>query len=102
MIDNIIDYLFAELMEKFVLWGTYCEDAIQKREPFRAEHLNRLSKLKDDGILITLGPTKCTRYVFGIFKGDDVSALRKLIEQDVYWKEGIWTSLSIYPWTQAF
>jgi len=28
--------------------------------------------------------------------------LKILLEEDVYWKEGIWTSLDIYPWVQAF
>ena len=89
-------------MEQFILWGSYCEDAIAKRTPFRDEHLDRLSKLKEEGILITLGPTKCTRYVFGILKGKDVEQLSQLIEEDIYWKEAIWTSYEIYPWTQAF
>tara|TARA_B100000700_G_scaffold269696_1_gene311247 strand:+ start:135 stop:404 length:270 start_codon:yes stop_codon:yes gene_type:complete len=89
-------------MQRFVLWGKYCEDAIEKRTPFREEHLNRLSKLKQQGILITLGPTKCTRYVFGIFELSSLDELRKIIEEDVYWKNGIWTSFEIYPWTQAF
>ena len=44
-------------MDQFVLWGSYCEDALKKRTPFREEHLNRLSLLKEEGILITLGPT---------------------------------------------
>ena len=89
-------------MERFVLWGKYCEDAIQKRTPFREEHLDRLSTLKQQGILITLGPTKCTRYVFGIFEVSSLDELRNIIETDVYWKQGIWTSFEIYPWTQAF
>ncbi len=87
---------------RFVLFGTYCENAIEKREPFREEHLSRLSKLKEDGILITLGPTKCMSYVFGIFEASNINQLKQLLEQDVYSKEGIWTSLQIYPWTQAF
>ena len=45
-------------MEKFVVFGRYCEDAIFKREPFREQHLNRLKNLKDRDILVTLGPTK--------------------------------------------
>tara|TARA_Y100001968_G_C18854836_1_gene479771 strand:+ start:130 stop:399 length:270 start_codon:yes stop_codon:yes gene_type:complete len=89
-------------MEQFLLWGKYCENAIEKRTPFREEHLNRLSKLKQEGILITLGPTKCTRYVFGVFQISSVEELRKLIEDDVYWRENIWTSFEIYPWIQAF
>ncbi len=89
-------------MERFVLFGTYCENAIQKREPFREIHLSRLSKLKEDGILITLGPTKCTKYVFGIFEAPTLQTVQKLLEEDVYWKEQIWTSIDVYSWTQAF
>jgi len=89
-------------MERFVLFGTYCKNAISKRAPFRDEHLSRLSKLKQNGILITLGPTKCTKYVFGIFEASTIDEVRKLLEDDIYWKEGIWTSLDVYPWVQAF
>ena len=89
-------------MDQFVLWGAYCEDALLKRKPFREEHLQRLSLLKEKGILITLGPTKCNRYVFGIFKSKDIEHLRSLIKEDVYWREGIWTDFEIYSWTQAF
>ena len=89
-------------MEKFVIWGTYCEDALVKRTPFREEHLQRLSSLKNKDILITLGPTKCNRYVFGIFQSEDIEYVRSLMKEDIYWKEGIWTDFEIYSWTQAF
>ena len=88
-------------MEKFIVWGNYCDDAINKRKPFRNEHLNRLRNLKDKNIVVTLGPTKCTRYLFGIFMANDENELRKLIEDDIYWREGIWISFDIYPWVQA-
>ena len=89
-------------MERFVLWGTYCENALEKRAPFRDEHLDRLSTLKQKGILITLGPTKCSRYVFGIFEAQSLKEVEDLLKEDVYCKEGIWTSFKVYPWTQAF
>ena len=89
-------------MEKFVLFGTYCENAIEKRSPFRDEHLSRLSKLKDQGTLITLGPTKCSKYVFGIFEATSIDFVRRILEDDIYFKEGIWTSVDVYSWTQAF
>ena len=89
-------------MDRFVLWGTYCENALEKREPFREEHLHRLSTLKQEGTLVTLGPTKCNRFVFGVFEAKNVDIVRDLLEQDIYWKEGIWTSIEVYPWTQAF
>ena len=90
------------MSNRFVLWGEYCANALEKRVPFRDEHLARLSSLKDENILITLGPTKCSRYVFGVFQADDINDIRKIIEDDVYWREGIWTSYDLYPWIMAF
>tara|TARA_Y100001968_G_C18832314_1_gene469692 strand:+ start:114 stop:383 length:270 start_codon:yes stop_codon:yes gene_type:complete len=89
-------------MEKFIVWGKYCKDAIKKRESFRDEHLSRLLKLKEQNILITLGPTKCTRYLFGIFYAKNENDVREIIEKDIYWSKGIWISFEIYPWIQAF
>jgi len=89
-------------MARFVLWGTYSPDALQKRTPFREEHLARLQSLKDDGVLITLGPTEGSTHVFGIFEADAVGTVRQLVEDDVYWKQGIWTGFEVYPWIQAF
>ena len=89
-------------MNQFVLWGKYCENALEKRTPFRDEHLNRLSSIKRQGILITLGPTKCNKYVFGIFQAENLNIVKSLLKEDIYWKEGIWTEINVYSWTQAF
>ena len=89
-------------MAKFVLWGTYCENALEKRTPFRAEHLARLKNLKSQGLLITLGPTESSSHVFGIFESSSIEVLRNILEEDVYWKQGIWTAIEVYPWVQAF
>ena len=89
-------------MARFVLWGTYCEDALEKRTPFREEHLTRLKALKEQGTLITLGPTEASTHVFGIFEASEIQQVRDLLEQDVYWREAIWTDLQVYPWIQAF
>ena len=89
-------------MEKFVVFGEYCKDAINKREPFREQHLNRLKSLKDSNVLVTLGPTKCTKYLFGIFNANDEKELKDIIEEDIYWENGIWINYEIYPWIQAF
>ena len=89
-------------MEKFVVFGEYCEDVIIKRKPFREKHLSRLKNLKDSNILVTLGPTKCTKYFFGILNANDENQVRDFIEEDIYWDKGIWINFKIYPWVQAF
>ena len=89
-------------MARFVLWGTYCQNALEKRTPFRDEHFARLKVLKDEGTLITLGPTEGSTHVFGIFEASTCADVRQLLEDDVYWREGIWTAIDVYPWVQAF
>jgi len=88
-------------MEKFIVFGEYCDDVIIKRKDYRAEHLKRLEILKEKNILITLGPTKCTKYFFGIFNANDENDVKIFIEKDIYWIKGIWIIYNIYPWIQA-
>ena len=89
-------------MARFVVWGTYCQDALEKRTPFRDEHLSRLHSLKQEGTLVTLGPTEGSTHVFGIFEAEELSTVQDLIHADIYWTQGIWTEVEVYPWIQAF
>ena len=88
-------------MEKFIVFGKYCDDVIIKRKNYRVEHLKRFEILKEKNILITLGPTKCTKYFFGIFNADSENDIKILIEKDIYWTKGIWISYDVYHWIQA-
>jgi uncharacterized protein YciI len=87
---------------KFVLWGTYCPDALERRTPFRQEHLAGLQRQKDEGVLLTLGPTEGSTPVFGIYEAEDRSVVEALVKNDIYWRQGIWTAVEVYPWIQAF
>ncbi len=87
---------------RFVLWGTYCEEALQKRTPYREDQLAGLQRQKDAGTLITLGPTEDITHVFGIYEADSRESIEALVKGDVYWRQGIWTAVEIYPWIQAF
>ncbi|MCP9915706.1 YciI family protein [Cyanobium sp. ATX 6F1] len=89
-------------MAKFVLWGTYCDNALERRGPFREEHLAGLRQQQQDGVLITLGPTEGSTHVFGIYEAGTQELVETLLRQDVYWRNGIWTELKVYPWIQAF
>ncbi|GAB4352753.1 MAG: YciI family protein [Cyanophyceae cyanobacterium] len=89
-------------MAKFILFGSYCENAIEKRTPYRQAHLDGLAQQKADGILITLGPTVDNSKVFGIYEADSEATVRRLIEADPYWQNGIWTDYEVKAWIQAF
>ncbi|MEB3321586.1 MAG: YciI family protein [Synechococcaceae cyanobacterium] len=87
---------------KFELWGTYCENALERRAPFREEHLAGLRRQKEEGTLLTLGPTEGSTHVFGIYEADSREAVEELVKGDVYWRNGIWTAVEVHPWIQAF
>jgi len=87
---------------KFVLWGTYCPNALEKRTPFREQHLAELQQLKDQGVLLTLGPTEGSTHVFGLFEAAKREDVEAPLKDNIYWREGIWTALEVYPWVQAF
>ena len=84
------------------MWGTYCENVLEKRVPYRQDHLEGLAQQKASGVLITLGPTKDTTKVLGIYEAQDEATVRQLVENDPYWKNGIWTEYLVKEWIQAF
>ena len=88
-------------MTRYILWGSYCEDVLNKRTPYRQAHLEGLAKQKAEGILITIGPTKDITKVFGIYEAPDEETVRNLIENDPYWCNGIWTEYEVKEWIQA-
>jgi uncharacterized protein YciI len=89
-------------MPKYVLWGSYCPDVLEKRAPHRQAHLDRLAQLKASGHLITIGPTQDLTKVFGVYEAEDEAAARHLVEEDPYWQHGIWTEYDVLEWIQAF
>jgi uncharacterized protein len=90
------------MLKKYVMWGTYCADVLEKRAPYRQEHLDNLKILKESGKLVIIGPTQDLIMVFGVYVAEDEISARNLIESDVYWQNQIWTSYEIREWIQAF
>lgn len=89
-------------MPKYVMWGSYCENVLEKREPYRQAHLEGLRQQKETGVLLTIGPTKDVTQVFGLYDAPDEATVRQLVEDDPYWQHGIWTEYSVKEWIQAF
>jgi uncharacterized protein len=88
-------------MTKYVMWGNYCADVLEKRAPYREAHLAGLNRQKTDGILVTIGPTKDLTKVFAIYEADDEQKVRHLVESDLYWQHQIWTDYEVKEWIQA-
>jgi uncharacterized protein len=88
-------------MTKYVMWGSYCDNVLEQRQPYRAAHLAGLHQQKADGILITIGPTQDLTKVFAIYEADSEDRVRQVVEADPYWQNKIWTEYSIKEWIQA-
>jgi uncharacterized protein len=88
-------------MPKYVLWGNYCENVEAKRAPYRQAHLDGLKEQKEQGVLLTIGPTKDLKQVFGLYDAPDEATVRQLVENDPYWQNGIWTDYQVKEWIQA-
>ena len=88
-------------MTKYIMWGSYCENALEKRTPYRQDHLEGLKKQKEQGILVTIGPTKDNTKVFGIYEAESEAKVKELVESDPYWQNNIWTQYQIKEWIQA-
>ncbi|KKD35755.1 MAG: YciI family protein [Limnoraphis robusta] len=89
-------------MPKYILFGTYCENVIEKREPYRTAHLEGIKKQKEAGLVMTIGPTKDLTQVFGIYDAENEQIVRNLIESDPYWINGIWIEYDVKEWIQVF
>jgi uncharacterized protein len=89
-------------MAKYILWGSYCENALEKRTPYREAHLKGLQEQKDQGFLLALGPTTDNTKVFGIYEAEEATVVRQRVEADPYWQNGIWTDYAVYEWNQVF
>jgi hypothetical protein len=71
--------------------ASYAPDAVERRAPVRAQHLERIARLQREGVIVAAG-------AFGDLSGSiilarlpDEAAVRELIEGDVYWSSGVWT-----------
>ncbi|NJR48901.1 MAG: YciI family protein [Leptolyngbyaceae cyanobacterium CSU_1_3] len=88
-------------MPKYVMWGACCEDVVEKRSPYRQAHLDGLAAQKAAGILITIGPTQDLTQVFALYDAENEDTVRRLVEADPYWQNGIWTEYNVKEWIQA-
>lgn len=88
-------------MKKFIMFGDYCENVEEKRQPFREAHLSHLKELKKAGMLEKAGPTRNLKKIFAIFVHDNRDEIIAEIEKDAYWINGIWTSYDLEEWIDA-
>jgi uncharacterized protein YciI len=86
-------------MTHFVLLYDYVEEVVEKRQPYRDEHLGLLTTLHAEGKLAMAGawndPVDGAALVF---VGDNDSAVRDFVQRDPYVVNGLVTGWRIREW----
>ncbi len=84
-----------ELRTAFVVEATYVEGAREKRGPYREEHLSRMDKLYDEGVVLVAGALADMSASVFVLDLEREDSARAIVETDTYWRNGIWTDFTI-------
>jgi uncharacterized protein len=82
-----------------LLFYDYVDDILERRAPFRQEHLAMAGKFREQGILLMAGAL--VEPVDGavlVFATDDRSVVEGFVARDPYVREGLVTTWRIRPW----
>jgi len=88
----------------FIVWAPYQTDAgaLERRRTVRGSHIDNAHRLTDEGIIRAGGVVLASdsadaapadRKFFGscmILEAENLEAARKLIENDIFYTEGVW------------
>jgi uncharacterized protein len=81
----------------WVAEGTYAPDAAVRRQPFRHEHLSRIAEMMRAGTLIAAGAYGDMSGSLMLLRVADEAAAREIVESDVYFRGGVWSSYGVRP-----
>lgn len=82
-----------------LLFYDYVDDIVERRAPFREEHLALAGKMREQGVLLMAGAL--TEPVDGavlVFTTDDRSVVENFVARDPYVCNGLVTSWRIRSW----
>ena len=85
----------AETKACFVVEAAYADDATESRAPYREQHLERVERLMTEGTLLLAGAYDDMSASLLILDVADEKQAREIAESDVYWREGIWTEITV-------
>ena len=76
------------------------DDYLQKREPHRQAHLERLMGLRAGGFVVGGGPAPDGRGADVFYRVEQPDDLRRLVEEDPYFTGGVWSTYAARSFAQ--
>ena len=77
----------------YVIEARYAPDAARTRVPFRAEHVARLARLRDEGTIVEAGAYADVTASLVLVRAADEAAALAVARDDVYLRNGVWTEV---------
>jgi uncharacterized protein len=81
-----------------ILFYDYVADILERRGPYRDDHLARLAAAKEAGVVVAAGALGDPPTGAAIIVAGDEAAARALVENDPYVLNGLVTGWRIVPW----
>ncbi|MFF0824807.1 YciI family protein [Micromonospora haikouensis] len=85
----------------YLVTAAFAADAAARREPHRAAHLAHVRALLADGTALVAGARADLTASVLVLRAADATAARALVEQDPYWRHGVWTTLDVADYLAA-
>lgn len=84
-----------QIQQVYVAEAALSADAAERRAPVRAEHLERLNRLISQEVVQAAGAFDDLSASLLVLHVIDEQAAREIIEDDIYWRTGVWTGVTI-------
>mmetsp|Transcript_7510 Transcript_7510/g.14863 ORF Transcript_7510/g.14863 Transcript_7510/m.14863 type:complete len:123 (+) Transcript_7510:127-495(+) len=85
----------------YLLMYDYVEGILEKRGPYRPEHLGNAQKQLEAGFIKAGGAYNEGKGAVFHFECDDKEHIEEFVKNDPYYKNGLIPSYNIYEWTLA-
>ncbi len=83
----------------FILFYKTVENYIERRAPFRGDHLDLVHEFHDDGRIVMAGAlAEPADGAVLIFRGDSPKVAEDFVSRDPYVRNGLITEWSVRPW----
>jgi uncharacterized protein len=79
---------------------TTVPDYLTRREAYRHAHIDRLVTLRERGVVIAAGPAPDGRSVDIFYRVRQAPELAPLVEEDPYYRGGVWTAYASRSFSQ--
>lgn len=88
----------VEVESVFLVEAQYTPEAAERRPAVRGEHLKRIVRLREEGVVLEAGAysDELTSSLLMV-RADDAAAAMALAREDVYVAAGVWGEISARP-----